>query len=383
MKIIYCIPSYYNSGGMERVLSVKANYIADVLGWDVVIVTTSQKGREPFYSFSSKIKTIDLGINYDDIEKMPLIKRIRARLKAKVIHKQRLRKVLLEEKADIVVSMFTHEMSFLPHIKDGSKKILELHFSKNFRQLDGKYNKKPTFIRLLNIILDSKDRKSIPLYDRFIVLSEKDAQAWGAKYKNLKVISNPTTFKKPSLTDITCNKVLAVGRLCPQKGFDTLISAWGIIPESLRHKWHLDIIGGGPDRNKLESQIKEAGLSDSINIHPPTDNIISQLTTHSIFCFPSRYEGFGLSLMEAMSTGMACVAFDCPCGPSEMITDNYNGFLISEQDDAHRFSIKLQSLMQSYDLRVKLGEKARTTISNKFSEEEIMKKWEEVFNELN
>lgn len=121
---------------MERVLSLKASYFADKFGWDITIITTSQKGRPNFYELSPKVKCLDLKIDYEAISQMPILSKIQARRKATKEHKKNLIDALNQIKPDITVSMFTHEVSFLPKIKDGSKKVLELHFSKNFRQLD-------------------------------------------------------------------------------------------------------------------------------------------------------------------------------------------------------------------------------------------------------
>ncbi len=118
MKIIYCIPAIHNSGGMERVLSLKANYLADEVGWDVTIITTCQHGKARYYDFSDKIRFIDLGINYDEAFSLPAFTKIRAVAKKKRLHRKLLATTLTELRPDIVVSMFTHETSFLHKIKD-------------------------------------------------------------------------------------------------------------------------------------------------------------------------------------------------------------------------------------------------------------------------
>lgn len=381
MRIAYCIPSTYNSGGMERVLAKKANYLADRMGWNVTIITTSQNGRPPFYTMSPKIKTIDLGIDYEAIMRQPLLKRIKSRLSVKKRHKETLAAVLSDLKPDIAVSMFTHEMTFLPSINDGSKKILELHFSKNFRALDAKSNNTPYLLRAINTLLDRNDRRYIKRYDRFVVLSNRDAQDWGPARSNLTVISNPSTFDVAETYKDDSRKVLAVGRLCAQKGFDLLIDAWDKLPEPLKAEWSLDIVGSGPDHAKLQSLIESKRLSESVSILPPTRDVRELYLNHCIFCFPSRYEGFGLSLMEAMSFGMAAIAFDCPCGPSEMISDGENGILI-EPGDIPGFSAGLRLLMSDADKRSAMGDKAAQTIKNNFSEEVIMAKWTDMFDKL-
>lgn len=381
MRITYCIPSLYNSGGMERVLTRKANYLADIMDWEVTIITSNQNNRPPFYDISPRVRTIDLGIDYEAIMRQTLFKRIRSRLKAKKAHKKKLTATLLQLKPDICVSMFTHEMTFLPTIKDGSKKVLELHFSKSFRYLDAQSNNTPSLLRLINSFLDWNDRRHIRKYDRFVVLSNRDAADWGKKYSNMTVISNPSTFVATDTMKEDSRKVLAVGRLCAQKGFDMLIDAWGMLPEATRAGWSLDIVGSGPDRSKLQDKIEANRVGGSVSILPPTRDVKELYRNHSIFCFPSRYEGFGLSLMEAMSFGTASIAFDCPCGPSEMIIDGVNGILV-KPGDISGFSGALQRMMSDARMRSSMGLRGAQSIKENFSEEVIMKKWLDLFEKL-
>ena len=383
MKIVYCIPSTYNSGGMERVLAVKANYLADISGHDVTVITTTQCGRPHFYPFSEKVKHVDLGIDYESIKKMPFLQRVISRMRVKKTHYSRLESVLKDINPDVTISMFTHEMSFLPDIKAGGRKVLELHFSKYFRALDAKSNGTGLLYRIINQMLDYRDRQAIRRYDKFVVLSKRDSADWGDKYGNIVVISNPTTFI-PSLnecTDYSVKKALAIGRLCPQKGFDILIDAWSGLPDDIKSEWFLDIVGSGPDENVLRQRINQAGLADRIRILPPTSDVVSLYKSHSIFCFPSRYEGFPLSLMEAMSYGLAVVACDCPCGPSELIEDGKTGLLV-ESEDFESFSTKLAQLAMHESMRRQMGLRAHEEVTTKFSETEIMKIWQELFTSI-
>lgn len=385
MRIVYCIPSLHNSGGMERVLTQKANYLADKAGYEVIIITSNQKDRNNFYRLSPNVKRFDLDIDYEKIKESPLYRRIPARIKAKSTHKEKLSRLLFELKPDICISMFTHEMTFLPKIKDGSKKILELHFSKNFRKLDALSNGAPLYLRIINNILDYIDRKSIKKYDKFVVLSHQDAKDWGKKYKNLAVIPNPVAFLPPPPHNYAINiqqkKVLAVGRLCRQKGFDLLIKIWSQLPEELQKEWHLDIIGKGPEHESMNILISELGLENSVTLKGHTENIEKEYESHDIFCFTSRYEGFGLALAEAMAYSMACISFDCQCGPSDLIEDNYNGFLV-KSFDTKKFLFELISLMKGSDLREKLGINAYKFISDNLSESNILTTWINLFKQM-
>ena len=129
MKIVYCISGTFNSGGMERVLANKANYLARH-GYDIAIITTDQKKREHYFPLEKNIICYDLAINYGDIQEFPLFKKSVAYINKQSEHRKKLIKLLKNLQANIVISMFDHEVSFLHKITDGSRKILEIHFSR-------------------------------------------------------------------------------------------------------------------------------------------------------------------------------------------------------------------------------------------------------------
>lgn len=380
MKIVYCVPAVFNSGGIERVLSIKANYLSDIMHWDVIIVTTSQKGRPNYYNFSSNIHFYDLGINYDELEGMPMLTKIKQTILKKKKHKCELSRLLDDLKADVVVSMFTHESSFLYDIKDGSKKVLEIHFSRYYRLLDDRANHAHFCKRLISYYLNFRDFKKVSSYDKFIVLTEKDKLSWKG-VKNIEVIYNPMTFQSTQLANIDSKKIIGVGRLCKQKGFMSLLDIWNNIPIEKKTGWKVAIYGKGPDYRELTNKIYEYGLQDSVTIFPPVVDIQSVYLDTSIFCFTSNYEGFGMALIEGMSCGTPAISFDCPCGPSEIIQDGIDGFLVAE-GDVHEFTKRLICLMESRELRVKFGQMAFLNTKKTFGVEVIMKKWVDLFNRL-
>ena len=129
MKILYCIAGTYNSGGMERVLSNKANYFA-AHGHEVTIVTTDQRGQAPFFELDRRIRCIDIDVNYETNNGKSFFNKVAHYPFKQFKHKRRLAKVLKEIKPDIAISMFCNDASLLPRMKDGSKKVLEIHFSR-------------------------------------------------------------------------------------------------------------------------------------------------------------------------------------------------------------------------------------------------------------
>ena len=127
MRIVYCIAGTYNSGGMERVLANKANYLVSH-GYEVFIITTDQRGKQPFFSLDERIRCYDLGINYEENNGKSLLNKIIHYPFKQWKHRKRLSELLRELRADIAISMFCNDVSFLWKIKDGTGKYLKFIF---------------------------------------------------------------------------------------------------------------------------------------------------------------------------------------------------------------------------------------------------------------
>ena len=155
---------------MERVLLNKVTYLVEHLHWDVIIVTTDQKGRSPFYPFPKAVRMIDLGIDYADDNVLSPWGKIQGYLRRRKLHRQRLTELLMKERADIVVSLYPSESSFLPEIKDGSRKVLELHFNKFFRL---QYNRRGV-LGWIDRFRTWQDEHIVRRFDKFVVLTEED-----------------------------------------------------------------------------------------------------------------------------------------------------------------------------------------------------------------
>lgn len=376
MKILYCMCSLYNPGGMERVLLNKVRYLREKMGWDVSIVTTDQHGKPTFYPFPEGVRIIDLGINYtDDNGKNPILKTLEY-LRRRRKHRKALTEVLLQERPDIVDSLYPSESSFIPSIKDGSRKVLELHFNKFFRLQYGRKG----LLGLADRIRTRLDERIVRRFDRFVVLTEEDKGYWG-DLPNIKVIPNAAIAADTGRSDCTAHRVIAVGRLDYQKGFDRLIEAWNIVKkESDYSDWRLDIFGQGEWEGMLNDIINRKGLSNNVMINKPTNNINEEYSKSSIIVMTSHYEGFGMVLVEAMICGVPAIAFNCKCGPKDIIDNGRNG-LLAPEGDIPGLAEAMKTLMRDYTLRRKMGNEAQR-IREKFSEEKVMGSWIELFEGL-
>ena len=263
MRIVYCINSTFNSGGMERVLMTKANYLTDRVGHEVFIVTSQQHGRSSFFSFSDRIKFYDLGINYDEDAHRNLFVRTSLKWYKMNRHRKLLSDYLNEVKPDIVVSMFDYEFCFLHKIKDGSKKVLEFHFCKRQKIIEAQN----FLMRLIQRMRIYGWRRKIAKYDKFVVLTEEDKMDWGC-ISNIVVIKNPIMGIPKEKSNYEERKILSIGRISFQKGFDRLVKVWALVAPKYPD-WELVIRGGG-DSSGLQKQVDELGISDSISIKPAT-----------------------------------------------------------------------------------------------------------------
>lgn len=371
MKIFYCINGTYNSGGMERMLMYKANYLADVLGYDVGIVTTEQKGRANFFTFSSKIIFFDLAINYDDDKNRSLVLRLFLKLLKKRKHQRILSELLIQERPDICISMFDRDMDFLYKIKDGSKKILEYHFSKNAKLIGAK-NQVMYFFQKLRILYW---KKIIRKYAHFVVLTEEDKKAWG-DVNNICVIPNFLSKIPKESAALISKRIISVGRLGDEKGFDYLIKVWGIV-HRVYPDWQLCIFGDGEKRKELENLVGQLGLSDSVFLKPPTQDIEKEYLQSSVYAMCSRSEGFGMVLLEAMSYGLPIVSFTCPCGPRDLVDESFGSLV--PVGDIDTFARELMTWMASDGKRLIAGRNARCAAEH-YLQAEIMGKWKELFD---
>ena len=375
MRLIYCMASVYNPGGMERVLLNKVRWFASRDGYDVTIVTTDQQGRPPFYQFPENVRIIDLGINYSvDNGRSPIAK-ITSYFRKRSKHRKALTELLMKERADIVVSLYPSESSFIPKIKDGSKKVLELHLNRYFRLQYGRSG----LLGLADRFRSWQDVRIAGKFDEFVVLTKEDAGYWG-DLPNLEVIPNAA----PSVPDIpydsSYRRVIAVGRLDYQKGFDRLLDAWARIPDDLRVEWKLDIFGQGEWKEMLEERINQLGIGASAGINPPTKEIFNEYASSAFIVMSSHYEGLPMVLIEAMSCGLPGVCFDFKCGPKDIIRDGQNGLLVPE-GDVPTLAKAMETIMRDDSLRSTMSAEARKVAAD-YSEEKVMEKWNRSFKEL-
>lgn len=359
MKIAYVCGAHTNSGGMEKSISSKANFLVNK-GNEVILITGSSESDKPFFYFDSKIAFVYLKHRKGEI------------------YMKELNKLLHNLEVDILISTSLNTLPFPNKLQDKSKKILEIHFSKYRRKYFFTSWEKNKVGKFLTDIYSRNMTKIANRFDRFIVLTEEDKASWGSS-RNLEVISNPL-FELPSdFADLNNKRIVTVGRYTYQKGYEYLIKAWKIVHQK-HPDWKLDAFGASKCREKYQKLIDAYDLSDTFILHPPTSEITQEYLKSAIYVQTSRYEGHPLAPMEAMAHGLPVVAFACKCGPRDIISDGEDGFLVPFKD-VKGVADKLCLLIEHEQLRKEMGAKARENIQ-RYSLDRTMQKWMDLFEEL-
>ena len=377
LKIVYCTPALYMAGGVERVLTLKANYFAEHFGYDITIILTEGKDKPLFYPLSKRIKIVNLDVNFEELWTCSFVKKVSVYLSKQRIFKKRLTAELMRIRPDITVSLLRREINFINDIKDGSKKIGELHVNRanyrNFEEGDANFLKN-LFAKFWMLSLVSHLKQ----LDKFIVLTEEDKASW-TELSNVEVIPDPLAFDIAEVSPMKAKRVIAVGRYVYQKGFDLLLQAWAKI-EKLFPDWELAIYGMG-DRSSYENLAQQLGINmNRCHLNGSTQNIRKEYLESSLFVFSSRFEGFGMVLIEAMACGLPVVSFDCPCGPKDIVSHDEDGLLVPS-GDIDKLANAMSQLMDSYELRHQMAKNAICNV-RRFQIDEIADRWQLLFEDV-
>lgn len=375
-KIVYVVGGLTSANGMSQVLSQKINYLAEHTDFKIYMILTEKLGTPWFYKISDKVQYINFDINFDELDTLPIIKKIWYYNKKQRKYKKLFTQYLYDIKPDITVSACRREINFINDIKDGSKKVGEIHFNKLiYRKVNKRYL--PHFINdSISKLWMKQFEKQIKRLNRFVVLSNEDKSYWN-EIKNIEVIYNPIKHFPDLISDCSSKRAIAVGRYTYQKGFDLLIKSWKQV-EQEHPDWHLDIYGSGD--NVLFQKLANKENLKTVCCHSTVKDIDSKYAESSMFLLSSRYEGFALVIAEAMSCGLPIISFDCPCGPKDIIKNFKNGFLVN-QGDYTDFANKICFLINNDSKRKEFGLNAKLSTSV-FNEDIIMQKWINLFKDL-
>lgn len=350
--------SSLNAGGAERVLSILANAWTEQ-GNEVTIITFELPHYKSFYPLSPKVRLYNLDL-LNRGTKNSLIKAFKVLRRFRI-----LRKTIKDQKADCIIS-FMDTVNILTIISTIGLKVPVIISER----VDPHHHP-------IGLFKDFLRKLTYPLANHVVVQTTQVKNYFSKKLHNvISIIPNPVSKPSNDLQETTVDfenkKIIAIGRLDPQKGFDLLLQAFGIV-HNQHPDWELVVWGEGNERRILEALRDRLGLRSYVQFPGLTKNVYQALSRGSLFVLSSRYEGFPNSLCEAMATGLPAVAFDCGSGPIDIIRHEIDGLLAPAQNVEFLANAMLK-LVQNVELRKQYGNRAKE-ITERFSLSNILAKW--------
>lgn len=357
MKILMIVLDVSISGGVERVTASLGNLLSK--NHEVTILSIFGRESEEFYEIDKKVRMISL-LN-DNFSLKKGIKKIEIHLE---IFKETIRFLNMNyHKYDYILSMFDN-LSIYSSFSKAKNKIIAVQHGDYFA-----HNKIIRYIRKLRY----RKLKAI------ISLTEDNRKKYlSINNKNIKKIENPLPFKIEGFSELKNKKMIAVGRLVKEKGFENLIEI--VAPVLKKYNWTLDIFGDGILKKTLADKIIENNIENHIFLRGNTDNIKEKYKQATIYLCSSLTESFSMTLLEAMACGLAVISYDCPNGPRELIDNEINGILVENQNKT-LFLENLVNLVKNQNRIEELGKNAIEK-AKKFQGEIILDKWEKLFLDL-
>ena len=353
MKLLYLTNGICGGGGLERVLSIKTHHFIAEQQHDVAIIRLNEQRRTPFFDFHPDIRFYDIELGTAN------------KLSRYWVYMKAVARAVQDYQPDIIfVCDDGVKGLFVPlWLKTKAKLVYERHASLGF-------NNTPVAVQKLM-------RKAVRLYDAFVVLTPSCKQDWGNS-TNIHVIANPLPHIPEQSSPLNTQRAICVGSLSHNKGYDLLIEALARIKDV---PWQIEIYGRG-DPSQLRAQALQLGVSLNQLQFKGESQQIDQAYQHADFLIlPSRTEGFGMVLIEAMAYGVPCVAFDCPNGPRYIVDDQDNGFL-AKAADPEDLAEKIQTMLTlSISQRQQMGRQAKHT-SQRYLVDHIGDQWQQLFSQL-
>lgn len=377
-KIVYVVESLVGTGGVERIVTEKTNFLSERSRYNVTIIVCTQHDYQPnAFPLSSSVKQINLGLKLYSQYQCKYPKRLWIKHITNNHFKSTISKIVQQLDPDILIGMGHFKANFICNLNCKAKKIIECHEARFFTQ-SGMANHQNVLSKLFTKFYRTLYFRTIEKKaDAIVTLTEGDKLLWN-KAKRIEVIPNFSNMQVSQISSCHSKRIIAVGRLSWEKGYDRLIDIWELV--SRKHpEWQLDIFGEGELEKNLNYKIAKKHINN-ITIHQTTNNISYEFSISSICVMTSYYEGFALVLLEALKHGVPCIAYDCPFGPANIIQDNQCGYLI-ENGNINLFVKKLCTLMDEDNTRKEFS-KESIKRAKAFAIDIIMGKWINLFESL-
>lgn len=359
MKLLYITNGINGSGGLERVLAIKASYMAENYGYEVSILVLNNAHQSLFYEFSPKIRLYSIQVHGNPLQYWKS-------------YKIGIQKAVDEIQPDVIsVCDDGLKAFFIPRfLKNKAKIIYERHVSKLIEARDDQSFFKRRLTEFKWLLMENFAKK----FSKFIVLTEGNRKEWKS-LENLEVIPNPLSFYPQKSSDLENKTVICVGKISYQKGQDLLVKAWREIHRQ-HPDWRLELYGTANENFMQTEPLK----LQNIFYFPPEKNIEAKYLESSVYAMSSRFEGFGMVLIEAMACGVPCVSFDCSYGPRDIIEDREDGFIV-ENGNSNELAERIGFLIANESTRKTFGQKAKQNVT-RFEPKIVVKQWDDLFKKL-
>lgn len=355
MNIVYIIEDYSENGGVEKIVSMKANTFYQEYHHQVTVISVYEDKRKQQYILDEGIRLIHLHVPFAKKTRNKVYKLL-SRIITLLLAAYRLNKTIKQVNPDVVFFTTTLGALLLPLCHTKARRIYESHLARSFNP----------FHSLFGLM----ERNA----DAIVCLTHDDAKEFQSA-KNVYVIPNFINIPHQKVKDYSCKKAIAVGRLEQQKGFDRLISCWKDVAKQYPD-WQLDIYGTGSLYHILQEQITSLELEKQVKLCGRGENMMEIYPNYSLHVMSSHYEGQGIVMLEAQACGLPSVTFDFKYGANEIIRDEINGIIV-RQNDNEAFITAICKMINSESLRHNLGMKAQT-MAIQYSKFNIFQKWLEL-----
>lgn len=381
MRILIIHRSFALVGGAERVITDKANYLANE-GHQLMLVSYEQGDHPLPYELHPSVQYRDLACRFFTLSKYSALKHLYLYFHLKKQFRNNLRSVVHEFKPEVVV-LASDWQTLMGAVIDSVNPVPVIaEFHNTYDYVMRKVGTSEGWLKAkLTQLYYRQTIKSLGRCAQLVTLTEGDANCWRYYFNNVTVIPNPLTFYPDVIDDIPKDhgRIIYVGRFNHEKRIDRLITAFSMIARKYPD-WHVDIFGEGNEKDNLLKQISSMDLEGRVVIHESTNAIYDEYKRSEMLVLCSEHEAYSLVLVEAMSCGVPCVSMDCPRGPREIIKDGVNG-LLSKDGNVEDLSAKIEWMIIHEKKRKEMGQAAREFAATR-QLHVVMKQWEYIYKIL-